>query len=337
MTRGSTSLRVQGVDPTDSRTEQCVRSPPTRGERDGYSGADSPSRPAVHDVGPALKRRPKNFEGAFPLLLVGSALLVYCAILRNEAVASQGAHFPIWGIVGAVGAVIAGAGIYSVFLEPSELGVSAAPEGFVMVPKAEWEASRAGRRASARPMSASPMPPWWEGPPVYPHTSPVRPSGPPASQQVTRLKPVQPTRAVPRPHLTSPSSPRPAGGSMGPGADPRGPTRAVPTPGPAPPTPRRDSLDELKQALTELEALVDSEFKSSPRRLPKAGPGEPGLCADCSRGLPSRPAPVRCSGCDRELCVDCALSSQFEDADLRCIDCRARGPRTGPGATTVAP
>jgi len=296
-----------------------------------------PSRPATHGRDPTLKRPARNLEGAFPLLLIGSVLLVYCAILRNETLSSHGAHFPLWGIVAAVGAVIAGAGVYSVFLEPAELGVSVAPEGFVMVPKAEWEASQSNPRTVARSRSTTPMPPWWEGPPLYTDTSPARPSNTTAFRQAARPAPVPPTGAAPRPGLTSPSPQRPVGGRIGPAPAPRGPARAIPTSGPEPPTPRRDSLDELKQALTELEALVDSEFKSSPRRLPKAGPGEPGLCADCSRGLPSRPAPVRCSGCDRELCVDCALSSQFEDADLRSIDCRARGPRTGPGATPVAP
>ncbi len=286
--------------------------------------------------GGALKRRPDNFEGAFPLLLIGSVLIVYCAILRNEALASNGVHFPLWGIVGAVGAVIAGAGVYSVFLEPSELTVSAAPEGFVMVPKAEWEAARIHPRPSAPAPTTTSVPPWWEGPPVYPDIAPEPPTSPSVPIETTQPYSVRATESASGPPVPPRPSPRPIGDGLGSPALPRLPSRMVPDSAPAPPIPRRASTDDLEETIAELEALVEDVSRPTPRRTPVARPGSSRLCADCSRRLSADPTSNPCSGCGQELCVDCALSSQFEDADLRCIACRARDPRVGSAAKTSA-
>jgi hypothetical protein len=287
-------------------------------------------------VDPTLKWRPGNLEGAFPLLLIGSALLVYCAILRNEALASSGVHFPLWGIVGAVGAVIAGAGVYSVFLEPVDLTVPAAPEGFVMVPKAEWEAARSHPRSSARSTSTTSVPSWWEGPPVYPDIAPEAPTSPTGPIETTQPYSVRAGKSTSRPPITLRSSSRPLGDGLGFPAVPRPPSRTVPAPGLAPPIPRRASTYELEETITELEALVEGASRPSPRRTPGARPGDSRLCADCGRRLSADPASNPCSGCGRELCVDCALSSQFEDADLRCTDCRAHDLRDGGSAKSGA-
>src|SRR5271157_490418 len=286
--------------------------------------------------GGALKRRLDNFEGAFPLLLIGSVLLVYCAILRNEALASSGAHFPLWGVVGAVGAVIAGAGVYSVFLEPSELTVPTVPEGFVMVPKAEWEAARSHPRPSAPSTTMTSVPPWWEGPPVLPDIAPEPPTSPTAPIETTQPYSVRATHSAPRPPITSRSPSRPPVGGLGFPAVPRLPSRTVPAPGPTPSLPRMASIDELEETITELEALVEEVSRPSPRRVPGARFGETPFCVDCGRRLPTGRDPNPCSGCGRELCVDCALPSQFEDADLRCTDCRAGDWRAGSAPKTGA-
>jgi len=126
---------------------------------------------------PKQTRRTRlNFEGAFPLLLVGSALLCYAAILANQEIASKGTHLPLWGLFGAVGSVIAGAGIYSTFFVPSEVPPLDLSKQWVTVPKAEWEAlhappaQRSGTppvvaRPAVRPSSsrtATPRPAWEE-------------------------------------------------------------------------------------------------------------------------------------------------------------------------------
>ncbi len=303
-----------------------------RGAHDTAASTHFPPPPGAKGK-PASKRRPRNFEGAFPLLLIGSALLVYCAVLRNEALTSNGVHFPLWGVVGAVGAVIAGAGVYSVFIDPSEPS-EAAPEGFVMVPKAEWEATRTARRASPRSPSPTLAPPWWEGPEVYPETSQARPTRPTVPRSVARPAPVPPTRMMPRPRPVSPSAQRPVMGHSASPLAPRAPTRVAPPPPPTHPATRKTPLNELEAAISQLEALVDSDVKPGPRRPPKAGPEEPPSCADCGRGMASDWDPSRCSDCGRKLCVDCALASQFEDTDLRCIECRAREPRARRGVKT---
>ena len=282
-----------------------------------------------------MKRPPRNIDGAFPLLHIGSALLVYCAILRNEALASSGAHFPLWGVVGAVGAVIAGAGVYSIFLDPSEPPESA-PEGYVMVPKTEWEAARSARRATPRPVSAAVVPPWWEGPEVDTETPPMHPTQPPVHRPITRPAPVPPARARPTLPRVPPPSQRATGGSPRSASPPHTPTPRVTPLGPTPPTARETPLSELEAAISELEALVDRDPGPGSPRPAKASPQESGSCVDCGREMARDWDPSRCSGCGRTLCVDCALASQFEDTDLRCIECRAREPRPGRSSKAVA-
>jgi hypothetical protein len=295
--------------PPPNRTDASRTGPPSRGQ--------NPERR------PRPKRRPLNIEGAFPLLLVGSVLLVYCALLRNETLNAQGTHLPLWGLIGAVGAVIVGSGVYSVLLNPPKSPAPAAPEGFVMVPKTEWEAARSGPRPGARSApTTTAAPPWWEGPHAYPGTPPVSPASPTS----TRAAPIPPARAVRHLPPASSSSQKSPGGGPGVTSAPRASPLPVPALGPTPSSPRRASLNELKETLTELEAVVSTTFKPAPRRPPNAERQERPTCTDCGRWLPRDRAPIRCADCGKELCVDCALSSQFEDADLRCDKCRARRP-----------
>jgi hypothetical protein len=276
-----------------------------------------------------LTRRLGNIEGAFPLLLIGSALLVYAAIIANQELATKGSHLPLWGLIAGVGAVIVGSGVYSVFLNPSVPPAPVAPEGFVMVPKAEWESSRSAQRASARTKSTVPphttsAPPWWEGPQSYPGIFTVRTTSPNVTHEATRPAPV-PLAKVPRhPPLTSPPSQGSAGGGAGPAPATHLPPGPSPASGPTPPAPRRASLNELKEALTELEALVNNDVKPAARRLPKASPEETPSCVDCGRSLRADRASNRCAGCGRRLCAECTSSSRLEYGDLRCLECGMR-------------
>jgi len=135
-----------------------------RGGQPPENPADPPraaSRPdARHNrIPPETKRRPLNVDGAFPLLLIGSALLCYAAVLANQELGSKSAHLPLWGLFGAVGAVIAGAGIYSTFFVPSKAEGVDLPEEWVTIPKAEWVALRASQPKVVPSPSPLPTPP----------------------------------------------------------------------------------------------------------------------------------------------------------------------------------
>jgi len=238
--------------------------------------------------GPDVKRRPKNIEGAFPLLLIGSVLLVYAAIIANQEIAAKGSHLPLWGLMAGVGAVIVGAGIYSTFLEPSIPSGSERPPGWVTVPKAEWDALRAGRRGHHEPRPSAHVPIWWEGPP---EPTVVR-----AAERIVEAPP-RVLRVV----------------------EPR-----LPPPTPRPPSHRRASLNDLKEALTELETLVNQDVRPLSGRRPKPGPDDPPSCVDCGRRLRGAADSSRCSGCGHRLCAECASSSRLEYTEVRCFECGVR-------------
>ena len=296
---------------------------PEKAETAGGSGFDPDSHRSHRSRGSSPRRRAGNIEGAFPLLLLGSVLLIYCAILRSQTITAGGAHFPLWGIVGAVGAVVAGSGVYSLFLDTSEPAASALPDGLVLVSKAELDALRPKSIPATAP--AAPTPPWWEGPPAPSARTPPRSLNPAVVTQPSRPESLPARPAVPA-KIPAPTSPVKESPRAEPSVRNRTPSKPPPAPAPTAP-PRKGSLAELRQALAELEDLVNTNFKSPSRPAPptlKVGPAKPASCADCGRDVPGNPVPDHCAGCGRRLCVDCALASQFEDADLRCNECRAR-------------
>lgn len=271
------------------------------------------------------KRHLSNLEGALPLLLIGCALLVYAAIIANQELASKGGHLPLWGLVGGVGAVIVGSGIYSTFLDPGGPSVPNSTKDWVTVPKAEWDALRLGRRTVDRSESPPRDPPWLERPTdrtIEPHTPPTVPTPLRAS---TEHIPIRLTRAIPAPPPIPPVLRRSNQTAARPFIGPTGPTPIVPNLSRWAPSSRSsESLKGLNEALTELETLVHNDFRMPPRRVKGARPAGPPSCADCDRDMSIDPAPNSCTDCGRGLCVDCAVSSQFEDGDLRCIECRVR-------------
>jgi len=276
--------------------------------------------------GPRSRRRRLNVEGAFPLLLIGSVLLVYAAILSNQEISSPSGQLPLWGLIGGVGTVIVGAGIYSTFLAPPAIPAGDLAPDWVMVPKAEWDDLRARPPVGDRPRTSTPEPPWWEGPPDH---SVGSVSHTPESQGIGEEAPPTPARSAslgPRPSSILPEAGKPATSAAHPPF--RSPSsRVVPPAQPAPPSLRRGFTTEFMETLAELEALADRELKPLPGSPRRARVGEARSCADCKGEIPSRErTPNRCTGCGRALCVDCAMSSQLEDAELRCIECRVRSP-----------
>jgi len=250
-----------------------------------------------------LRRRSGNIEGAFPLLLIGSVLLVYAGILASQEIGSKTGHLPLWGLLGGVGAVIVGAGIYSTFLESETPAPPDLKSGWVAVRQEDWDQRPSGRRAPppAQPPEAV-FPLWWEGPPEGPVDAGTTP------------------RREPEPE------PR---GSAPPEA--RAPRRAVGRPAPLirPPTGGHYSLKELRNELTELESLVygDGTFAAGAALETKGvKTGGATRCMDCGRSLPPAGSRARCNACGRGLCAGCADSSRSEDGQVRCVDCRAREP-----------
>lgn len=305
LSRGVTK-RSPRVDETDS-----PQSPPPRDDQ----------RP--QDV-PGPKRRTWNTEGAFPLLLLGGALLIYAAVLAIQELSSNTSHLPLWGLVGGVGAVITGAGIYSTFLVQEKTPATAASKSWVTVPKAEWESLRSRRPGTEHRVPPSQEPPWWEGPLD-------RASEPSFSSSVAPVQRALTDSTGSRPiPISTPTRPGSSGHeglaqiaarpfSLRGGRDRTLPEESAPT--------QRTSnrpLKELNDAITELEQLVNDRSKM-PQRGVKAG-GQPGLssCVDCGREMSRDTPPDTCSGCGQGLCFKCAQSSRSEDGSLRCVECRAR-------------
>lgn len=249
-----------------------------------------------------MKRHLDNFEGAFPLLLIGSVLLVYAGILASQEVGSKSAHLPLWGLFGGVGAVIVGAGIYSTFLAPETPSLPSPKEAWVPIPKTISEPPGRGRPTVRRATpQAEEHPPWWEGAPE--------------------------TSTSAQPPLVPSTTQKPVGGAPSELGVPRGPTRTrVPT-RPAPSLGGRYSLKELRDQLSELESIVyGAPVPAKKGTTGSKGPKAAGIstCMDCDRRFPEGTPAERCSGCDQGLCADCAASSRAEDGQVRCVECRAR-------------
>jgi hypothetical protein len=249
-----------------------------------------------------MKRHLDNFEGALPLLIIGSVLLVYAGILASQELGSKSGHLPLWGLLCGVGAVIVGAGIYSTFLEPEATPAPGPAGDWITVPRAEWEARSGARRVAERtPAAPEPVPIWWEGPPTATRASPS----------------LAPPRAGPARMARTPSPPP---SSPVPGR-PERPARAVPHPS------ARYSLRELMDELSELEALVYRSPTAPARRLsnpPSPRPQATTACMDCERTLTPAASPTPCRSCGRGLCARCAASSKSEDGEVCCVECRAR-------------
>jgi hypothetical protein len=242
-----------------------------------------------------------NFEGAFPLLLIGGALLVYAVVLANQELGAHSSHLPLFGLVGGVGAVIAGAGLFSAFSVDPSNSVPAAP---TVAPLARR--GRGAPNATSRSYRRTPAPVWWEGPGELP-----RPSGTAAvAVSATAGPPAVTPRAAPTP--SSVSAPRSAV-DLNPN--------------------RKWTNSELLELLSEIEAIAhehESRFPSRPERpAPKGVPS----CCDCHASMVADTSPSCCSECGRGLCVDCALASSLEDGDLRCLECRETSANTAGAAS----
>ncbi len=234
----------------------------------------------------------RNVEGAFPLLLIGGALLVYAVILAQQELGAHSSHLPLYGLVGGVGAVIAGAGIFSALSVEPETALPRVPEAVAPLARR----GRGAPNATSRAYRKNAVPIWWEGPEGSPSAAPV-PSTVGIAPPAPRAASMRPGGSVAVPSL-------PSGADLGPN--------------------RKWNNAELTELVAEIEAMVrehNSRFPARPARpMPKGVPA----CCDCHASMAADPSPSCCSDCGRGLCVDCALASSLEDGDLRCLECRER-------------
>lgn len=271
----------------------------------------------------AQYERGLNFRGAAPLLALGIFLVGYAVVLSLEEPAVPGGHLAIWELVVAAGAVILGAGVFSLFLAESPAEEKA--PGAVPRRRAEHEplvvaqprpASPPGRRptptvlpgaarsafAASQTSPRAELPPWWEGPPkrtdrpvhVAPPVSPARPSAPPAHPVVSRARPYSAVARSPTPHPTE-------------GAAPSG---GLPV--------------DIADALAAWEAIAKSPkpvYAQPPAELSRHRPDR---CVDCNRTLDADPGARGCRSCGRRLCTECSSSALQSARQVACIDCLLR-------------
>jgi hypothetical protein len=244
-----------------------------------------------------VKRGFDNLEGAFPLLLIGSVLVVYAGYLASEQ--SGSSHLPLWGLLGCVGAVIVGAGIYSTFLEPDALQPPATSVGRPSRRESPQARQVSGGTSSNRPPIEG-QPIWWEGPPEVPQNA-----------EATRPEPGRARTAALRRTDSALSGTRP-----GPVAPYTLTERR--------PRSSRYSLRELTKTLDELEAMVGAPPGASARAAQVSGAHTVTACVDCDRPFVGGRPSTRCPGCGRGLCGRCSELSRAEDGAVRCNECRAR-------------
>lgn len=266
-----------------------------RGPVVSRSTKDSPSTSNAPTPASAPRSTQVNLEGAYPLLLIGAAVLVYGVILALQVPPPSIGRFEIWQLAIVVGATILAAGIFSLYfatLSPKEV-----PETPVRRPSAPPpEHPRATPRPTATvPPSTATAPPWWEGPPPSAPTS--------------------------RPRVASASlSPSATDVPAGPASSRRATTHPVLSVSPdRPPVPKADEIESL---LTELDAISRELTATSAPRSP-ATPPKPRLrsCIDCGRSSGGTGPGPMCSHCGRTLCTGCAEASLLRTGDVTCQSC----------------
>jgi len=261
-------------------------SPPASPDR----GTDS-SRSAKHDseAGTAL-----NVAGAFPLLLVGAALVVSAVILYLQTARLPGHSLPVWELVALVGATVLTAGVLSLFLAEA---VESTPGPAIADPVLldEEFPSPTGRedpRQIAAPQSATP--PWWEGPPI-------RVPAPESGARPTFRPPDLPASKPPdRPEISGATS------EFG-----RPPPQVV----------RSEEPSEIATALRELDGISEDVLTTS--RSNTGTTGTPAArCGDCGRRMDRKEKLLQCELCGLRFCSTCAGPASMAAGPVLCRACR---------------
>ncbi len=238
-----------------------------------------------------------NLHGAFPLLLIGSVLLVYGVTLGLQVPTPTVARFEIWEMVVAVGATLVGSGLFSLAYAT--------------------ESEDAPERAPRRPAAAAP------GPRIAPQAKTVPPRGPERTVPEWWEGPTAPDPGRRR-------APAPAAGDAPSGARALGPpvSTSIPATDTGAASGPEDRAgrghEEIDGALLELESIArDMGEPKAPPQLFVAGRAvHIDRCADCGRAL-ALDAPERfCVECGRSLCPDCGHPARGNRDGVACQRCR---------------
>lgn len=240
-------------------------------------------------------------EGAYPLLLIGSALLVYGVIVGLEVPPPTIGRFEIWQLVIVVGSTVVAAGLFSLYFAIQTPRGAPPPPPIQSPPQ---KSDRAGGRPpsilSASSATASVAPPWWEGPPVA------------APSARSRIRPAPPVISR-GPESTVPTPP--------PSPSPVRPLSASPEPPPS------STEDEVANTLRELDAISrEITSNSAATSRPPAKKPLARRCADCGQPASGAGPGPMCSRCGRTLCVECAEASLLRTADVTCRSCLRAAP-----------
>jgi hypothetical protein len=257
-------------------------------------------------------------------LLLGGALLVYAAVLVGETGPSGHHGIPLWGLIGGVGGVIAGAGVFSTFLDaPLPLPPSGLPgDDFVLVPRKEWERFHPSSTASPERYPRT-LPAWYEGVGAR-RSQGSRPSTESSPSSSPKSPGSLPSLTPPGP--TSGEAPSPTGPPANPAVAP------VPPPGPVPPSAETAGQPatapalspEFRDVLAELENFADRALSAGRRRPPAREPEPSPECADCGRTVGADELGVRCEECRRSICSECLLDAFQDDGRWLCPKCRRK-------------
>lgn len=251
-----------------------------------------------------------NVRGAYPLLLVGAAVLAYGVLVSVQTPGATVGRFEVWPLLVVIGATVVGAGVFSLYFaieEPVPGSTSREVEELKRSTPANPPASAAKATKAATPGSTTP--PWWEGLP-----EPRRESKAPVRTAVPTT--TKPTAASMEPHVpaTSPTVP------------PRASSATIP-----PITAETDLRDEVASTLKELEAIsreISSSAPSPPPRSPVSKPPA-ARCSDCGRPV-VRDVTLICEECGNLLCANCARDTALSTGVITCRSCRDRTERTEP-------
>ncbi len=220
-----------------------------------------------------------NVQGAFPLLLIGAALLAYGLALAVQSPSPTIGRFEIWEVVIVVSSTLIGAGIFSLLYAAEPPTEAPGPRDAPAASGSTKAMSGPARREDPSRTRALEDPPWLEGPDAVEVPGPVAYASS-ASRGIAR-----------------PAAPSHAAATLA--------RRAEEARDPDPPAP--SGRDEIESALEELEAISKdittqpspASGRSAPRRssVPR--------CADCGRTLTLEQPGRACRECGRPLCEDC--------------------------------
>jgi hypothetical protein len=263
----------------------------------GAPSSQATSPPALGS--PAERERVLNVRGAYPLLLIGSAILAYGVMVAIQVPPPTIGRFEIWQLVIVVGATVLAGGIFSLLFAIDERPEPPrAPAGEPAPEIRPRSAPTVGGGQPVLPAAANP-PPWWEGPPAkssIPHV-------PPASRVAGSF----PTpSSVPQPSVPEEREPLAQEGPVG--------------------TPTARASDEITSTLKELDDISrdvarDLSSVPGPSRKSTPAPARVDQCWDCRRPIVDRESGLPCEECGKQLCASCGMESVIRSGSVSCRRC----------------